>query len=81
MNICATGLILDNVVKETDPSLVLELGTYCGYSALRIARLLKPNVRFITIEMNPANAAVAREMIEFGGLKDKVQSIKKNIKK
>ncbi|PIO15803.1 hypothetical protein AB205_0167880 [Aquarana catesbeiana] len=69
------GLILDKVLKETDPSLVLELGTYCGYSAVRIARLLKPNVRLITIEMNPNNAAVAREMIEFAGLKDKVYSI------
>lgn len=75
------GLILDKVLKETDPSLVLELGTYCGYSAVRIARLLKPNVRLITIEMNPNNAAVAREMIEFAGLKDKIEIIEGSTEK
>ncbi|CAI9598371.1 unnamed protein product [Staurois parvus] len=67
------GLILDKVFKETNPSLVLELGTYCGYSALRIAQLLKPSARFFTIEINPVNAAVARKMIEFAGLKDKIE--------
>ncbi|XP_040203864.1 catechol O-methyltransferase-like [Rana temporaria] len=69
------GLILDNVVKETDPSLVLELGTYCGYSALRIAQILKPNACLITIEEKAVYAAVAREMIEFAGLKDKIKII------
>ncbi|XP_053557898.1 catechol O-methyltransferase isoform X2 [Bombina bombina] len=67
------GLILDKVVKETDPSVLLELGTYCGYSSIRISRLLKPGTRFFTIEMNPAYAAVAKQMIEFAGVKDKVQ--------
>ncbi|XP_077317814.1 catechol O-methyltransferase-like isoform X2 [Lithobates pipiens] len=75
------GLILDKALKETDPSLVLELGTYCGYSALRIARLLKPNVRLITIELNPVHAAVAREMIEFAGLKDKIEIIEGSTEK
>ncbi|XP_053327168.1 catechol O-methyltransferase-like [Spea bombifrons] len=67
------GLILDEIVKATDPSVLLELGTYCGYSAIRIARLLKPGARFYTVEMNPAFAAVAKQMIEFAGLQDKVQ--------
>ncbi|XP_075710518.1 catechol O-methyltransferase-like [Rhinoderma darwinii] len=67
------GLILDNVVKETNPTTVLELGTYCGYSAIRIARLLKPGCRLLTVEMNPVHAAVAKEMIEFAGVQDKVE--------
>ncbi|XP_072271781.1 catechol O-methyltransferase-like [Pyxicephalus adspersus] len=69
------GLILDNLVKETNPSVVLELGTYCGYSAVRIARLLKLDARLFSIEKNPEYAAVAREMIEFAGLKDKIAII------
>ena len=32
------GALLDAAVRRADPNLVLELGTYCGYSALRIAR-------------------------------------------
>ncbi|XP_075072809.1 catechol O-methyltransferase-like isoform X2 [Mixophyes fleayi] len=67
------GLILDNIVKETNPSVSLEMGTYCGYSAVRIGRLLKPDARFFTVEFNPVYAAVAKQMIEFAGLKDKVQ--------
>ncbi|KAM4808112.1 uncharacterized protein WCC33_003274 [Rhinophrynus dorsalis] len=67
------GQILDRIVKETNPSVLLELGTYCGYSAVRIARLLKAGARFFTVEMNPANAAVAKQIIEFAGVKDKVQ--------
>ncbi|XP_053327186.1 catechol O-methyltransferase A-like isoform X2 [Spea bombifrons] len=67
------GLILDQVVKETEPSTLLELGTYCGYSAIRIARLLKPGARLLTVEMNPAHVAIAKQMIEFAGVQDKVQ--------
>ena len=32
------GELLDAAVERADPLVVLELGTYCGYSALRIAR-------------------------------------------
>ncbi|XP_062814607.1 catechol O-methyltransferase isoform X2 [Anolis carolinensis] len=66
------GLILDKIVKETDPTTALELGTYCGYSAIRIARLLKPKARFFSIEPNPDFIPIAKEMIELAGLSDKV---------
>ncbi|XP_049341959.1 catechol O-methyltransferase A [Astyanax mexicanus] len=66
------GSILDSVVSEVNPSTVLELGTYCGYSAVRIARLLSPGSKLITLEFNPANAAIARQIIAFAGLQDKV---------
>ncbi|KAG8597331.1 hypothetical protein GDO81_002253 [Engystomops pustulosus] len=67
------GLILDNVLKEANPTTALEMGTYCGYSAIRIARLLKPGGRLLTMEMEPKNAAVAKEMIKFAGVQDKVE--------
>ncbi|KAM6423182.1 catechol O-methyltransferase isoform 1-T5 [Liasis olivaceus] len=66
------GLILDKIVEEADPSVVLELGTYCGYSAIRIARLLKPKSRLLTIEFNPEFASIAKEIIDIAGLSDKV---------
>jgi predicted O-methyltransferase YrrM len=34
------GDYLDKVVKEKNPKFAVELGAYCGYSAIRIARLL-----------------------------------------
>ncbi|XP_056408307.1 catechol O-methyltransferase-like [Hyla sarda] len=67
------GLILDKVVKERDPSVILELGTYCGYSAIRIARLLRHGAHLFTLELNPVHAAVSKQMIEFAGVQDKVK--------
>ncbi|XP_043936693.1 catechol O-methyltransferase A-like isoform X1 [Protopterus annectens] len=66
------GQILDREVSKANPDIVLELGTYCGYSTLRIARLLKPGARLLTVEFNPAYAKVAREIIHFAGADDKV---------
>lgn len=70
---CLPGAILDSVVMETSPSTVLELGTYCGYSAVRIARLLSPATRLITVEMNPEYVCVARQVIHHAGMQDKVR--------
>ncbi|CAO2631146.1 Catechol O-methyltransferase [Lemmus lemmus] len=63
---------MDAVVREYKPSLVLELGAYCGYSAMRIARLLPPGGRLLTMEINPDYAAITQQMLNFAGLQDKV---------
>ncbi|XP_028260697.1 catechol O-methyltransferase B [Parambassis ranga] len=69
------GCILDSVVSEVNPSTVLELGTYCGYSTVRIARLLPPGAKFITLEFNPKVAKIARQVIAWAGLEDKIQLV------
>ncbi|KAM9408589.1 catechol O-methyltransferase B [Pholidichthys leucotaenia] len=69
------GRILDSVVSEANPSTVLELGTYCAYSTVRIASLLSPHAKLITLEFNPAYAAVAHQVIAFAGLEDKVELV------
>ncbi|XP_069476139.1 catechol O-methyltransferase [Ambystoma mexicanum] len=69
------GLILDKIVLDTNPSMCLELGAYCGYSAVRIARLLKPGARLFSIEVSPVYAAIATQMVEFAGLQDKVHFV------
>ncbi|EDL77941.1 catechol-O-methyltransferase, isoform CRA_b, partial [Rattus norvegicus] len=68
----AKGQIMDAVIREYSPSLVLELGAYCGYSAVRMARLLQPGARLLTMEMNPDYAAITQQMLNFAGLQDKV---------
>lgn len=68
------GCILDSVVSEVNPTSVLELGTYCGYSTVRIARLLPPHAKLITLEFNPDFAAIARQVISWAGVEDKVKS-------
>ncbi|XP_064128636.1 catechol O-methyltransferase isoform X1 [Loxodonta africana] len=66
------GLIVDEVVQERRPMVLLELGAYCGYSAVRMARLLQPGARLLTIELNPVYASITQQMLDFAGLQDKV---------
>src|SRR5215510_5120516 len=42
------GAVLDAAVRRADPQLALELGTYCGYGALRIARAA-PSARVVSV--------------------------------
>lgn len=49
----SAGEIVDTVLREQRPSVLLELGAYCGYSAVRMARLLLPGARLLTIELSP----------------------------
>jgi len=69
------GELLDNAVKRVRPALVLELGAYVGYSALRIARQLPPESHLYSIEFNPENAKIARRMVEHAGLGQRVTFI------
>nr|XP_054097845.1 catechol O-methyltransferase isoform X3 [Callithrix jacchus] len=66
------GKIVDAVIQEYQPSVLLELGAYCGYSAVRMARLLSPSARLLTIELSPAYAAITQRMVDFAGVQDKV---------
>lgn len=55
------------------PVRCLELGTYCGYSALRIARNLPEGSTLLSVEKDPLFAAIATKVIEFAGLEDRVK--------
>jgi catechol O-methyltransferase len=68
------GALLDAAVARADPRLVLELGTYCGYSALRIARTA-PNAKVFSVELAEANAAVARRIWTHAGLADRITCV------
>jgi catechol O-methyltransferase len=66
------GAILDAVVARAAPRRALELGAYIGYSALRIARRLPPGGHLWSIELNAANATIARRIAEHAGASDRV---------
>ncbi|OBB29058.1 SAM-dependent methyltransferase [Mycolicibacterium peregrinum] len=68
------GKLLDAAVRRADPTLALELGTYCGYGALRIARAA-PKARVYSIEMSPDNAENARRIWEHAGVDDRVTCV------
>ncbi|MCV7320251.1 O-methyltransferase [Mycolicibacterium confluentis] len=61
------GLLLDAAVRRADPRLALELGTYCGYGALRIARAA-PNAVVYSVELSAANAEIARRIWAHAGV-------------
>ena len=70
MHIGATkGKVLDGIVADVNPTIVVELGAYFGYSAVRIARLMKKKgAKLISIEFNPSNADASRDFVKFAGL-------------
>ena len=68
------GQLLDAAVRRAAPRLVLELGTYCGYSALRIARAA-PSARICSVEFSAANAEVARRIWAHAGASDQITCV------
>ncbi|MGA8927289.1 MAG: O-methyltransferase [Solirubrobacterales bacterium] len=62
------GKILDAAIRRTKPRQLLELGTYCGYSALRAARMMPEGARLVSIEFNAENAAIARRIWDHAGI-------------
>ena len=69
------GEILDRAVRRASPQVVLELGTYCGYSALRIASVMPAGARICSLEFSPANAAIARRIWDHAGIGDQLTVI------
>src|SRR5262249_45771498 len=65
------GRILDSAVATAKPSRILELGTYCGYSALRMAAAA-PSAKVVSIEFNSANAAIAGRILDYAGVGGRV---------
>ncbi|WP_099024721.1 class I SAM-dependent methyltransferase [Mycolicibacterium palauense] len=68
------GALLDAAVRRADPDLALELGAYCGYSALRIARAA-PRARVVSVELSAANAANARRIWAHAGVSDRLTCV------
>ncbi len=68
------GALLDAAVRRADPKLALELGTYCGYGALRIARAA-PGAKVYSVELADANAVNARQIWAHAGVADRVTCV------
>ncbi len=66
------GPILDAAVRAARPKLVLEVGAYIGYSALRMSRLLADGGRLCSVEFNASNAELARRIVAHAGAGDRV---------
>jgi len=75
------GAILDKYVDKVVAGhsggtvVAVELGGYCGYSAVRMARRMGPNARIISLEFSAFHAAIASAVIAHAGLADRVRII------
>lgn len=68
------GELLFILARATQARQVLELGTATGYSAIYLARGCEPQKgRVVTLELDAAMAARARENCARAGLKDRVE--------
>lgn len=65
------GAILDSALVKAAPKSILELGTYCGYSALRMASAA-PQAHITSIEFSAANKDIAERILSHAGVADRV---------
>lgn len=60
------------LIRLKKPSLIIEIGTFLGYSAIAMAEAMPENCRIITIEKNETNAETAKSYFKDYGYSDKV---------
>ena len=62
------GAIIQQLVRELQPNLVVEVGSLCGYSAITLAQALPQSARLITIEKDFLWTLAARRFIYQAGV-------------
>ncbi|HJW83663.1 MAG TPA: O-methyltransferase [Anaerolineae bacterium] len=67
------GRFLQLLARACSARKAVEIGTLGGYSGIWIARGLLPGGTLITLEREPAHAAVARKHFEAAGVADRVE--------
>jgi caffeoyl-CoA O-methyltransferase len=70
------GRFLETLVLLARPRLVLEIGTYSGYSALSMAGALPDGARIVTLELSDEHADVAERHIAAAGLADRIEVVR-----
>ena len=66
------GRFLSMISKLVNPEIVVEVGTYTGYSCLCLAEGLKKNGKIITIEKDEEFASIARKFFDRSKYKEKI---------
>lgn len=66
------GMVLQLLSHMIAPMQILELGTYTGYSAISLARGLKPGGKLHTIDIDPYLQDMRDQYWQEAGLKDRI---------
>jgi caffeoyl-CoA O-methyltransferase len=67
------GSLLGTLVYALQAKLVVEIGTFSGFSAAAMSANLAPEGRLITCELNPEHAEFARRRIAEAGFAERVE--------
>lgn len=67
--------IVTDLIKQVKPKVMVELGGYCGYSAIAFGAALREagGKRYYSLEYNPEFGAVISSLVDLAGLRDIVQ--------
>lgn len=74
------GFWLTLLSKMIQPKLIVEIGTYTGYSAICLAKGLHEDGKLITIDVNEETESIARKYFEKSGFGNKIELITKDAK-
>ena len=66
------GRFLSMISKLVNPEIIVEVGTYTGYSCLCLAEGLKKNGKIITIEKDEEFASIAKKFFDKSNYKEKI---------
>lgn len=67
------AVVVHEVARLSRPGVVVEIGAYVGYSAMNLARAVRPfGGRVASLEVDPVHATIVRNMVEYAGLTDTV---------
>ena len=66
------GRFLSMISKLVNPEIIVEVGTYTGYSCLCLAEGLKKNGKIITIEKDEEFASIAKKFFDRSEYKEKI---------
>ena len=66
------GKFLEFISRMIKPDLILEIGTFTGYSAICLAKGLKPGGRLITIEINDEITEFTHSYFHKAGVENKI---------
>ena len=72
------GKLLELISMMIRPENILEIGTFTGYSAICLAKGLKPGGRLITIELNDELTAFSHSYFCLAGLESKITQLTGN---
>lgn len=67
------GQLMDWLVRTLGVRRAIEVGTFTGYSALRVGLALPPGGRLVCCDINPEVGAVARGLWAEAGIDDRVE--------